>query len=90
MKRVYRKQTNAVLPSDCGTSIYSWVESNLHYNPDPLSVLGGIENRITRGEQALGRLIEVLNQKGLVTDQEIFSIVDVDNRYWEIKENSND
>ncbi len=70
-KRVYKDNIG-----DLGTPIDQWVAENLRYDSDPYVNRDGIEDRIQRGEQAFSKLIRVLSEKGLITDQEVFAIVE--------------
>ena len=45
------------------------------YGPGPDN---GIEARLARTGMAVGRLLALLNEKGIITDQEAFEVVDLD------------
>ena len=70
-KRVYEKERNPF-----GTPIASWVQDcDRNY----------IEDRIGRTEEAFGRLVEKLMNKGLLTQSDILDIVGM-NEYNGIRE----
>ncbi len=53
------------------------------YGPGPDN---GIEARLARTGMAVGRLLALLNEKGIITDQEALKVVDLDDYEMDGKE----
>jgi len=78
MKRVHSGDEDNI-----GQFIPDFVESQLRNDPNyehgyGHPVRNGIEYRLQRTNEAIGRLLEVLTTRGLLTDQEFFEILGID------------
>lgn len=76
-KRVYGNKKN-----EWGEPLDSWVQNQLQYDHSELDYYNnhsknGIEDRAERTEQAFGRLVEKLMDKGLLSQSDILDIVNV-------------
>lgn len=68
-KRVYEDDRRFGEPLD------SWIQNALRYNLDPFYTEDNIEDRIGRTEEAFSKLIKLLMNKGLLSQEEILTMV---------------
>lgn len=58
-----------------GEPLDSWIQNALRYHLDQRLCANRIEDRIGRTEEAFGKLIELLMNKGLLSQTEILTMV---------------